>query len=261
MGLTDKNRANSNPSNQPILSINRRHFLKLSGITILSAFIDVQISPLRSSTIHSNALQTNEDKIKEVLEIALKSSMYQETVMELERLNYQFVADLPFVTYTIEYEDLFGLLLKHKSSTNPRTGADLVMTFNLEKQSLDSLEYAIGWCLLDSLEISSVFFDAGKPLYEELRPERIYYEDPPRMIRPRSEQFQSFSRPDSPEVRPEDLVLEGWPIETPVSDYWYYDGCTSADWMPEGNSMFLRCAQIAEHRSKDKSDYRVIDLR
>ncbi len=241
MDLEDKDQSNSRQTNQHVLPINRRNFLKFSGIALLSTFADVQISSLRSPTNHSMAIQIDQDKIEEALEIASKSSMYQEAVLELENLNYHFVADLPFVTYTFEYEDLFGIILKHKSSTNPRTGADLVMTFNLVKQSLDSLEYTIGWCLLNSLEVSSVFFDAGKPLYEELRPERIYYEDPPRMIRPRSEQFQSFSRPDSPKVRPEDLVLEGWPIETPKSDYWHYDGCTLADWMTEGDSMFLCC--------------------
>jgi hypothetical protein len=114
--------------------------------------------------------------------------------------------------------------------------------------------------LLDILQVSSVIFDVRNPFYEETRSPRIHYDTPPRLIRPRVERQWSFTRPDSPLPRSEDLVEVGWPPETPDTHYWHYGGCSGCAWIIERDAWVYRCTQVLEERSGEVKQSRSVDL-
>ena len=200
------------------------------------------------------------EEIRKALEIAKKESMFQEAVVELEALNIQFNIVPEAVSASSAQGDLVGLLLHQSSSPSRRMGADLILTVDMSKEILNIVQYLVGWCLVKSTKLKSVIFDIRFPLYEKLREDRIKYDTPPKMTRPRKEHHWSFSRPNSPPLRPEDLVEFGWPPETTDSHFWYFDGCISPGWTVYREANHFLCAQVGEHQSDDSRQQRVLDL-
>jgi hypothetical protein len=248
-------------SKHPIMHVSRRDFLRFSEIAAISTLV-TSFPPLlsfSSSSFNARLLQDT-DLLEQALNILSNAALFQDTALELQMLGFQFAPTLASVTHSSAYEQLIGIAIAHQNPTNPRTGADLLATIDLSQKELKAVEYLVGWCLVDSLELFHVIFDGRLPLYEELRDDRLIYDTPPRMLRPRSEQNLSYWRPDSPPVRPEDLVLDGWPVEMPDWTYWYYNGCANAGWRAEDDALFYRCTQISEHRSPRSKEIRAIDL-
>ena len=241
-------------------ALSRRQFLKIAGVSLAGAAVTL-LPTVPTSIAAFNTLQYLPiEDIRKALEIAKKAPMFQEAITELEAINIRFNIVPESVSASSAQGDLVGLLLHQSSSPSRRLGADLLLTVDLSKEILNIVQYLVGWCLVKSTKLKSVIFDIRFPLYEKLREDTVKYETPPNMIRPRKEHHWSLSRPNSPPVRPEDLVEFGWPPEAPDSHFWYFDGCTSPGWTVYREANHFRCAQAGEHQSDDARQQPVLDL-
>jgi hypothetical protein len=242
------------------MQVSRRQFLKVASVTICGTAAYTILGLSRGFTDMDAATQSLASSWDEALAISRNAPMFQETISELDGLDLRFDVSEKTIRQTSFQDRYIGLVMKQTDSQSPRMGADLVLTIDLASKTLNVVQRVVGWSLLDTLQVSSVIFDARDPLYEEWRNPRIHYDIPPRMIRPRLERLWSVWRPDSPLPRPEDLVELGWPLETPDSHYWHYGGCSDCVWVADREAWVYRCVQVLEERSGEVEQRRTVDL-
>jgi hypothetical protein len=243
------------------LHFSRREFLKLTGISFSSVIVsNAQILSI-NNYFYQPLPPASPTDIEAALTIAKESVMFNEVVGELYSIEFEFNIAKDAVVNSSNNDPLIGLVLHHSQSTSHRFGVDLILTVDIKNSLLNRIQTIVGWSLLDTIEIASSEFDLRLPLYPEYREERVSYDTPPNMIRPRIEHQWSFWRPDSPPITPDDLVQYGWPIEKSDSHYWYFDGCSNASWVNEGGMWVYRCEQVAEHQSDDPKNQRELELK
>ena len=203
--------------------------------------------------------------LDDALGICNKSPLYLQAVDELGIYDFEFNCSTDTVEYTSIQGHLLGAVLRPTKVRDPRMGATISLTFDLQEHELNVLEFVVIWCLIDIVIAISISFDRWKPLYAELRSQRVEYLEPPRMIRPRIENQWAFVRENPPPLLIEDIVLEGWPAIVPERKYWLFNGSSHAEWANREEITYYRCAQVSERLSTgldqlSAEQYRFLDL-
>jgi len=187
------------------------------------------------------------EDIRAALDVAVASPMFKEVAEELQRNGFRLPTDakdlVPTVTKTLDA--LVGLALHCEGDVTPRHQADVVLTVDMQRKELLGLQVIKGWSWFDTLFVTGTNFDARWPLYEEIRPSRIVYEDPPKLIRPRAEQSWVFDRASvgsSKNIQ----IEEGWPPESESDCFWHFDGCIDIAYNATEYTSAFRCTALRE---------------
>lgn len=237
------NSVNPNPATEQIIT--RREFLKLSAFAAAGGAL-MTVSPLSFMAKSKYPLLELDNVLEDVLRVCSNSPLYVQAIDELAVQDFQFECSVDTIEQASIQEPLLGAVLRPTTTCDPRMGAAISLTFDLQDYELNVLEYIMVWCLFDLVNVLSVSFDRWKPLFSELRSQRLEYPEPPRMIRPRIENRWSFTRENPLPLLPEDVVMEGWPPLAPERKYWFFDGISREEWLTREEITSYRCMQISE---------------
>ena len=245
-------------------SASRRVFLK----AVSTAAIGIAAAPLASSAHSVNAAVANQsvkppeaapiDLVQKALAIAKADAMYQQALGEVA--GFEIDEDAANAKFTSSQGASVGLVLQNRTSSSPRLGANVVLTVDLASNALNVVQYLVGWCLHDRLQVMSTIFDTRWALYPEITDPRNLEGKPSPLKRPRRVQEWTFLRPDSPPLRKEEMVEVGWPEETAETCYWHHLGCGDAAWTTVDKVDIYRCLVIVEQQSCKPDQQRRLDL-
>jgi len=226
-------------------SHSRRKFLALTGAVVATGAAAHALPALAQANPTIPASQTED--IRTALNLAVTSPMFKEVAEQLQASGFKLTTvaqDLiPTVSKTLD--DLIGLALHCEGEVTPRNQADVILTVDMRRKELTGLQVIKGWSWFDTLFVTGTNFDARWPLYEEIRPARIVYEDPPKLIRPQREQSWVFDRA-SVESSKDIQVEEGWPPESESDCFWHFDGCVDIAYEATEYIAAFRCIALRE---------------
>jgi hypothetical protein len=233
--------------------LTRNEFLKTMGVSAAGILAGVPLL-FRMQTSPSLKPQVPLEDLERGFQIAAGDGMVQDSLIGIRSLGFTLsIADESLVSYSAQ-EDLLGLVLRHQSSSSRRTGADLIATVDLGVGLVTMVQVIVGWSYIDTIDVASMIYDIRLPLYEEPYEGRLGHPDPPVWLRPRLEQQWVYYRPDSPPIRPEDLLEVGWPPDEEAiqAGYWYYGGCSGAEWVLDQETYLYRGVQLVELREPEQ---------
>ncbi len=229
------------------IKTSRRGFLKTVGASTLTlAAAQVPIFSSQSVSAVNNPL----DLVDDALKIARKSSMLQEILDELKEAKIKFSVSKSSVKIAALNGPIFGCVLNHSTSNTKRLGADILLTVDFTQGELIFTQHIIGSSAVDIFNVSSIIFDNRVNLQPELRGTSGYYTTPPKMLRPRAEDYWAFSHPDTRPLREDEALQVGWPEEGVTSDYWHYQNISGADWHINNGLIMYRATEILESQTK-----------
>jgi hypothetical protein len=255
-GLVDT----ATPDSRSSLPTTRRVFLKALGVTAIGTVAgSLPIPPLLTPVSAAPAAPPPES-IEKALTIAKGAAMFQEISTDLQAYEFAFDVSFSAVHHSSANGVFVGFVLRHSRSSSRRTGADVIVTVNLSTEQLTVVQFVTGWCLVDAMQVSSTVLDIRAVPYEESRPSRIHFSEPPRLVRPRTTQLHRLERANPRPLKPEEIVASGWPPERATDCYWYYQGCSSTEWIADQETLIYRCTQVAEEQSCQPGQQRILDL-
>lgn len=257
--------------------LSRRIFLKMVGATVVGTvagtlpvppvLANAMALPVSTAPYATNAMPAQSAQAitpasrDEAWAIAVASPLFQQVIAELNASHFVFDTTSAGFQHASDHGTLVGLKLEQIRSANRRMGASVVLTVNVQAEVLTGLQYLVSWCLNTSLEVRSIMFDARGPVYnspEERGPSQSKVSR--ELRRPRRAENWSFDRDDPLPSRPEELVIEGWPPDSPEACHWFYLGCGSTEWAVDRGLVIHRCMQVVEERSCQTGQQRVLDL-
>ncbi|NJM41284.1 MAG: hypothetical protein HC853_11215 [Anaerolineae bacterium] len=184
------------------------------------------------------------------IEIAKNDPLVPEVLAIITVPDVAFDFSLDTLTVHATRDDSVGLVFRQAKTSNPRLGADLILTCDLASRSVLVAHFLIGVSQAHALELHSITVDARDPLIEIYTDPRVLSELPDnyprRFRRARLEHFWSYTHEDAAPLDPRELVLAGWPPELSEVPRWHYTGCSGAEWVAQNKSFVLQATQVGK---------------
>ncbi|NJM40627.1 MAG: hypothetical protein HC853_07595 [Anaerolineae bacterium] len=156
-----------------------------------------------------------------------------------------FDFSLETLTAHASRDERVGLVFRQAKTSNPRLGADLILTCDWATQSVLVAHFLIGVSQAHALELHCISLDARIPLYERpVDPRAIREGYVPEMIRPHTERFWAYLHEDAAPMDPREIVGVGWPPDLPDLPRWHYTSCSGATWAEKTNDFEFQATQV-----------------
>lgn len=232
----------------------RRIFLKAVGATVLGSV--AATVPIPSFVSQVAAVPESRRRAQE---IASSAPLFRYVLGILQAHHFTFDASVDSFNYASEQERYAGLTLHHRETRSRRTGADLVLTVDMQSSILISVQYIIGWCLDCSLEVQSTVWDVRLELPRQgygrkptPKPEDVTW--------PQQDQHWTLRRAPKEVTQSGTSLADDWPSDPPEACHWFYLGQHTTDWVTTNGQLSYRCTQVVEERSCQPEQKRTLAL-
>jgi hypothetical protein len=181
------------------------------------------------------------------IEIAKSDLFVLEVLTIINVPDVAFDFSLETLTVHATQDNSVGLVFKQAKTSNPRLGADLILTCDLEARQVVVAHFLIGISQAHALELHSITVDARERLIVIPVDPRAQAEGgTSRAMRQRLERYWAHPHQDPAPLDQREMVLEGWPPDLPEVPRWYYTGCTDAAFTQKGKEFVLQATQVGK---------------
>lgn len=144
-------------------------------------------------------------------------------------------------------DNTVGLVFRQAKTSNPRLGADVILTCDIEAKQVVVAHFLIGVSQAHALELHSITVDARDPLM--VIPVSLHVDpqnNPPEMMRQRLERYWRYLHEDAAPLDSREMVEVGWPPELPDVPRWHYTGCSGAEWLQKSKGFVFQATQVGK---------------
>jgi hypothetical protein len=181
------------------------------------------------------------------IEIAKTDPLVPEVLAIIRVPDVAFDFGLETLTVHATQDSSVGLVFKQAKTSNPRLGADLILTCDLASKSILVAHFLIGVSQPHALDVHSISIDSRDPLFEiPVNPRYRGENYVPQMMRTWRERNWSYPHEDTLPLDPRELVEVGWPPDLPEVPRWHYTSCNGAAWAEKDKGFVFQATQVGK---------------
>lgn len=195
-------------------------------------------------------------------DLVLVSPLWQVVVKELAVFDFGFAADSSAFTEVAAQEALIALQTVQQKTPSPRTGADILVTVDVDQRTVVAIQYIFAGAQAAALEVHAVRLTPESLVFEEVQTRGGALLRPG----PRVEQHWSFPRSTLlADLRAYPLIEHGWPDDAVGGPAWHYSGVQGAAWQKGAQGFYWAATTIAEQFASDTAraadgELRIVNL-